>query len=132
MGWSLGFDDKWKRDIGYGVPAYCDHPKCTAEIDRGLAHVCCEQQPYGGDRGCGLFFCGEHSDYEGRCPRCRASKPPYKKIAADHPDWIAHKLTDESWAKWRAENPAEVAALTALKATPARAPFAGLGGEEGK
>lgn len=26
MGWSIGYDDKWFRDIGYGVPAYCDHP----------------------------------------------------------------------------------------------------------
>ena len=47
MGWSLGFDDKWNRDIGYGVPAYCDHPKCSVEIDRGLAYVCCDQEPYG-------------------------------------------------------------------------------------
>lgn len=26
MGWSLGFDSNWNRWIGYGVPAYCDHP----------------------------------------------------------------------------------------------------------
>lgn len=40
MGWSIGFDSNWNRDIGYGVPAFCDHPGCTAEIDRGLAYVC--------------------------------------------------------------------------------------------
>jgi len=52
MGWSIGFDSRWNRDIGYGVPAYCDHPKCNEEIDRGLAYVCCGEQPYGGEHGC--------------------------------------------------------------------------------
>ena len=59
MGWSIGFDSNWNRDIGYGVPAVCDHPKCNAEIHRGLAYVC-GGQPYGGEKGCGLFFCYEH------------------------------------------------------------------------
>ena len=27
MGWSIGFDSKWNRDIGYGVPATCDYPR---------------------------------------------------------------------------------------------------------
>ena len=30
MGWSIGYDEKWQRDIGYGVPAICDYPGCTA------------------------------------------------------------------------------------------------------
>ena len=55
MGWSLGYDSNWNRDIGYGVPAYCDHPYCNEEIDRGLSYVCGDAL-YGGDRGCGLFF----------------------------------------------------------------------------
>lgn len=29
MGWSVGYDDNWKRDIGYGVPALCDYPDCV-------------------------------------------------------------------------------------------------------
>ena len=37
MSWAVGFDSQWDRDIGYGVPAYCDHPGCGKEIDRGLA-----------------------------------------------------------------------------------------------
>ncbi len=37
MGWSIGYDDNWKRDIGYGVRATCDHPACNAKIDRGLS-----------------------------------------------------------------------------------------------
>lgn len=62
MGWSLGYDDRWKRDIGYGVPAYCDQPGCTEEIHRGLAYVC-GSHPFGGDRGCGLYFCGSHMEW---------------------------------------------------------------------
>lgn len=107
MGWSIGFDNNWNRDIGYGVPAYCDHPKCNAEINRGLSYVC-GGEPYGGDRGCGLYFCDEHGG--GRlCPRCEARRAtPYKHPKSDHPRWIHHKLTDESWQQWRDENPAEV------------------------
>jgi hypothetical protein len=48
MGWSIGYDSKWKRDIGYGVPAPCDLPGCDKEIDRGLAFVC-GTEPYGGE-----------------------------------------------------------------------------------
>ena len=115
MGWSLGWDSTWQRDIGYGVPAYCDHPKCHTEIDRGLSYVC-GGGPYGesprpGERdGCGLYFCSAHGGGF-LCPRCEAYKRPYKRIKADHPEWIAHKLTDESWARWREENPEEVEAM---------------------
>lgn len=112
MGWSIGFDSRWNRDIGYGVPAYCDHPKCWAEIDRGLAYVCCGQEAYGGD-GCGLYFCDKHLGE--KCARCRNRKPPYP-AKPDHPRWIRHKLTDASWQQWRDENPSEVAALTSLLA----------------
>lgn len=111
MGWAIGWDSKWKRDVGYGVPAYCDHPKCNEVIDRGLAYVCCGQEPYGGEKGCGLYFCENHRDYKGRCPKCRRyDYKPYKP-KPDHPDWIHWKLTDESWAKWRNENPDWVAQM---------------------
>lgn len=33
MGWSIGYDNSWKRDIGYGVPAFCDHPGCMTSIN---------------------------------------------------------------------------------------------------
>jgi hypothetical protein len=55
MGWAVGYDENWKRYIGYGVPAYCDHPKCNKEIDRGLSYVC-GGEPYGGNDGCGLYL----------------------------------------------------------------------------
>ena len=29
MGWAIGYDSNWGRDIGYGVIAYCDHPDCN-------------------------------------------------------------------------------------------------------
>lgn len=112
MGWSVGYDASWNRDIGYGVPATCDHPGCGADIDRGLAYVCANQEPYGGD-GCGLFFCEQHkakwSDRIGAfcCERCAAEADPFDPTS-DVPQWIRHKLTDASWQRWREENAAEV------------------------
>jgi hypothetical protein len=111
MGWSIGYDSKHNRDIGYGVPAYCDYPGCGAEIDRGLSYVC-GGEPYGGDRGCGLYFCPKHLHETPKlkqlCERCypRIRKP--FEPTPDHPDWIKWKLTDESWGQWRKENPDNV------------------------
>lgn len=116
MSWAVGYDENWKRHVGYGVPAYCDHPKCHAEIDRGLSYVC-GVEPYGqrnGDwrDGCGLYFCEKHGGGY-YCPRCTAYKPPYKRIKPEHPTWMRHVLADESWAEWRAENPQEVSQMQA-------------------
>lgn len=114
MGWSIGFDKHWNRDIGYGVPAYCDHPKCSKEIDRGLAYVCGDE-PYGGGVGCGLYFCYEHQvGAHQRCSRCTHARPPYT-AKPDHPSWTRHKLTDDSWQRWREENPKDVAILRGLR-----------------
>lgn len=112
MGWSLGYDDRWNRDVGYGVPATCDHPGCNEKIDRGLSYVC-GSEPHGGEHGCGLHFCGKHMWHRSprgadrsvqNCHRCMTYKQPYKP-KPDHPEWVAWKLTDESWSKWRDENP---------------------------
>jgi hypothetical protein len=67
MGWSHGRDEnrpKGDQEIGYGVEATCDHNGCNVGIDRGLAFVC-GGDPYGGDFGCGGFFChtAPHLDY---------------------------------------------------------------------
>ena len=113
MGWSLGYDENWKRDIGHGVPVYCDHPGCGKEIDRGLAYVC-GGQPYGGEYGWRLYFFGNHlfmgARRPQRCARCKANRQPFTP-SPDHPEWLAWKLTDESWQQWREENPELVAAL---------------------
>lgn len=117
MGWAVGFDTHWNRDIGYGVPALCDQPGCGEEIDRGLGCVC-GGEPYGGEKGCGLYFCGDHLAYYWteedeelddestvqRCERCGTGKPPFEPTP-DTAEWVNHKLTDESWAEWRAEHP---------------------------
>lgn len=106
MSWAVGYDTRWKRDIGYGVPAYCDHPDCNEVIDRGLSYIC-GGDVYGGEFGCGLFFCAEHL-YVGEkaqlCERCdnHDDVTPFG-AKPDHPDWINHKATDPSWAEWRAE-----------------------------
>jgi hypothetical protein len=105
MGWSIGFDSKCGRDIGYGVPCLCDHPKCSKEIDRGLDYVC-GGDPYGGERGCGLYFCGEHLILSVRlpqlCDRCLKRRKPYDK-KPDVKKWIDYKMTDPSWSEWRKE-----------------------------
>jgi hypothetical protein len=136
MGWSIGYDPAWKRDIGYGVPAYCDYPDCDQDIDRGLSYVC-GGEPYGGDCGCGLYFCDGHlgyaytpgglgnlkddngDDLPQMCKSCIAmhespdSPPQMFDPKPEHPEWIAWKLNDSSWAQWRSEHPDEVQALRA-------------------
>lgn len=114
MSWAVGYDSTWGRDIGYGVPAVCDHPKCNAQIDRGLSYVC-GGEPYGGKKGCGLFFCNKHLVGYGpqRCPRCAAYKPPYAHPKPDTREWANWKLTDPSWAQWRKENQTEAKRLRA-------------------
>lgn len=122
MGWSIGYDNNWRRHIGYGVPAWCDHPECDAKIDRGLSHVCGGPHPYGEPHGCGLYFCGKHLTLTRRggadpyfvdlCPRCVAyRRTPYARPKPDHPEWIRHQLTDPTWKAWRDENPRQVAEM---------------------
>jgi hypothetical protein len=112
MGWSIGYDETWNRDVGYGVPAMCDHPGCGAEIDRGLSFVC-GGAAFGGEHGCGLFFCSDHRMYAGDrrdnvslCTRCyHGKKTPYEPTS-DVAAWTEFKATDPSWADWRAEQEA--------------------------
>lgn len=102
MGWSIGYDTRWERDIGYGVPCECDYPGCNAQIDRGLSHVC-GGEPYGGEEGCGLYFCEQHLFDESLCERCVAGGEPFQP-KPDTKEWIDFKQTDPSWAEWRRKN----------------------------
>jgi hypothetical protein len=133
MSWAIGFDSRWDRDIGYAVPAACDHPGCGAAIDRGLSFVC-GGGPYGGEHGCGLYFCGVHllavivSLPESRavsagstcqlCERCAHHLPPFGP-APDTREWIAWKLADDSWAAWRDAHPEKTAAMAVAISTGA-------------
>jgi len=105
MSWAVGYDSKWKRDIGYGVPSICDHPDCSESIDRGLSYVC-GGDPYGGDDGCGLYFCKKHLFCVGRkkqrCGRCVKNRKPFAP-KPDLEEWLHHKETDSSWEEWRKE-----------------------------
>lgn len=124
MSWAIGYDDTWKRDIGYGVPAYCDHQGCSANIDRGLSCVC-GGEPYGGERGCGLYFCDKHLHHHARlpqlCSRCERNRNPFSP-SSEHPEWIEHKLTDWSWQEWRDDNPDEVKKLSQQLSPPTPEP----------
>ena len=115
MGWAIGWDDNWKRDIGYGVPAVCDHPDCNTKIDRGISYVC-GGEPFGGEHGCGLFFCGDHLHYYGDeheafplCERCGENYNMDDNVQdlvwsftpkPDISEWTDWKMTDDSWAEW--------------------------------
>jgi len=109
MGWAVGWDSNWERDVGYGVPGVCDYPGCGAKITRGLAHVC-GGEPMGGDAGCGLFFCSEHLGAGQRCERCIAGLRPFG-ATDDTPEWLEHKLSCPTWEPWRVAYPDEVAAI---------------------
>jgi hypothetical protein len=103
MSWAVGFDPDRNRFIGYGVPAYCDHPGCNVTIDRGISHTCGDY-PGGGEHGCGLHFCGEHLHrYPQVCSACANEQKAFPP-SQEHPTWSHHLLTDETWADWRAEN----------------------------
>lgn len=104
MGWAIGYDERWHRDIGYGVPAFCDHPGCGRLIDRGLACVC-GGEPHGGDKGCGLYFCEKHLYIRSLrspqlCDRCQKQRKPFAPTP-DTVTWLRFKMTDPSWARWR-------------------------------
>lgn len=108
MSWAVGYNTRWQRDIGYGVPSWCDHPGCYEEIDRGLSYIC------GGldyaENGCGLAFCPKHHFLADNgdgfvCERCLAGKPSFQP-SLDTDEWIEHKMTDPSWEEWRRELPA--------------------------
>lgn len=133
MGWAVGWDDQRQRDVGYGVPATCDHPGCTTEIDRGLGFRCGGTHNLSRDGvGCGLFFCAEHRwfhefpdqepdddelPFTARvCERCCGDQPPFETWSPDTNEWLVHKATDPSWAAWRSEHPHQV--LDILIETP--------------
>lgn len=112
MGWGIGFDIDWDRDIGYGVIAYCDHPDCNETIDRGLSYVCADQEPRGGD-GCGLYFCSKHLNHSkvdkrdrfvlsSCCERCAVDADSFEP-KPEHPHWAWWKMNAGSWTKWRAK-----------------------------
>jgi len=106
--WAIGYDEHWNRDIGFGVSAACDHPNCANTINRGVEHVC-GGEPYGGDSGCGLYFCDDHLENKAPnaneeavplCARCSSGKEPFEPTP-DVEEWVNYKQTSSYWAGWR-------------------------------
>ncbi len=119
---------------GYGVPAYCEHPDCKEEIDRGMSFAC-GGEPFC-EYGCDKYFCGKHLKYtcvielyeedhecdekeneceiRELCEACSTGKGEFD-YKPEHPTWVKHLLKDKSWAKWRKENPEEVKELKLLQ-----------------
>jgi hypothetical protein len=117
VSWAIGGPDNHGRWYGYGVPATCDQPECSESIDRGLAHACGDGV-MGRDDNCGLHFCGKHLSYShptsdlAYCERCAEGKPPFDP-KPETAEWLTHLLTDESWQRWRDENPQRVEQIRA-------------------
>ena len=137
MSWVIGFNSEQKRHIGYGVLAICDHPECTVEIDRGLGYMCGEG--FNHNASCHGYFCAEHrenyvygdeiDDMQGEELEALGIDPESKEVydAVENGDivrcrhepiqpnkesasWLEWVLSEDSWAKWREENPKKVAA----------------------
>lgn len=88
------------RYCGYGVPAYCEHPSCDEEIDRGFAYACGGEP--NSEYGCDRYFCHVYKQYHDLhngfpevCERCMEGEDPFP-YKEDHPTWIKHLLTDDS------------------------------------
>jgi len=128
------------RLAGYGVPAYCDHPGCMTQIDRGMGYACCGGIHF--DGSCGGFYCSEHEhkyvsedeledlddseraeylkamglkedpvfDEYGNAQVCIHEPIEFK----EHPLWINHISKKRDWAKFRKEQPEKFNALKAL------------------
>jgi hypothetical protein len=45
---------------GYMVEATCEHPGCTEEVDRGMAHACGGEPGEQGGWSCEGYFCAKH------------------------------------------------------------------------
>lgn len=107
---------------GYGVPAICEHPDCSEEINRGMSYAC-GGEPFS-EYGCDNYFCSKHLVYHcfnvggGReckevCERCDKRKNPFSQ-KPETKEWIEHVLKDESWEEWRKEEPKMVEEYTNL------------------
>lgn len=122
-----------QRFAGYGVPAFCEHPECNKEIDRGVSYACGDE-PFS-EYGCDRYFCSEHlstiliNNRTGKecahkkncdcscinlCEMCEVGQAPfpYKK---EHPKWVKHILSDSSWKEWRKNNKEKVVELKQIK-----------------
>lgn len=71
MGWGNCGLDNLGRPIGYNFEGTCDYPECEEKIYRGLDAVCGSMH-YGGEFGCGRYFCSKHLiiGKENLCPNC--------------------------------------------------------------
>ena len=93
----MGYQVYWSngRWQGYGVPAYCDYPGCKEEIDRGMgySHTQDKEEP------ASVFCCDNHT---------HENINSFEVERKEHPDWLNHILTDDSWELWRSKNPESV------------------------
>ena len=139
MSWCIGFSKEQNRDVGYGVPAICDHPGCSNAINRGIGYLCCEDISH--VASCQGYFCEDHRHNYTLGDELEDMEPEELEeleelgVNIDDPEtqlriaegdiirchhqaierkesavWLEHCLTDDSWETWRNQNPAMVTA----------------------
>ena len=90
----MGYGVYWAngRWQGYEIPAFCDYPGCKEEIDRGMGwqHQEDEEEPPS------VFCCLDHT---------LEPIELFEVEEKEHPEWLKHILTDESWKEWRNKEP---------------------------
>jgi hypothetical protein len=73
MSWAYhGVNAETDQEMGYTVQAICAEPGCSAQINRGKAHLCGDEHADG--ESCNLYYCRQHLFYADkhtqRCERC--------------------------------------------------------------
>lgn len=134
---TIDHNNNVSRWAGYGVPAYCDHPGCTALINRGMGYACCNDPSH--TQSCGGFYCSDHQDQYVMVDELEDMTDQQLETlgidrsatdsdgdgivkcthgpldgSKEHPDWLNHILTDQSWEEWRKENPDQVGTYQAI------------------
>ena len=91
----MGYGVYWmnKRWQGYSVPAPCDFIGCDKIIDRGLGYKHSDDDV---EAPC-IFTCEDHSNKQIQNFEINLKK--------ESQEWIKHVLNDDSWKRWRDENP---------------------------
>ena len=90
----MGYQVYWMygRWQGYGVPSYCDYTGCMHKIDRGMGYA----HPGAVDDN-NVFCCSKHEQID-----VESFDVNYER---EHPEWLTHILSDETWKQWREEEP---------------------------
>jgi hypothetical protein len=103
MGWGHGRNN-YGEEVGYLVPAICAKKGCGKQIDKGLAYCCggLDSAAFGGNEGCGRYFCEDHLYYVHGARHCLCEKcaSEFPEVCVD----CGKKLSEEELKAWEADD----------------------------